>query len=123
MNQSNFTRQSRNALLAAAVTLGMGLATTLAYAEPILGDWKTQSGETAGIAKCGGSFCIKLKTGKYSGKSIGRMKGANGSYKGSIVDPADDKKYNGTIKISGSTMKMKGCVVWPLCKTQTWKKK
>lgn len=111
--------------LGAGLVLGaaMSVMAIPALADTIEGDWKTQSGETAGIAKCGGSYCIKLKTGKYSGKSIGRMKGSNGSYKGNITDPADDKEYSGTIKISGSTMKMKGCVVWPLCKTQTWKRK
>ncbi len=109
--------------IGAAMGIAMSFMAVPALADTIEGNWKTQSGETAAIGKCGGSYCIKLKTGKYSGKSIGRMKGANGSYKGSIVDPADDKKYSGTIKISGSTMKMKGCVVWPLCKTQTWKRK
>ena len=101
----------------------MSVMTVPAFADTIEGNWKTQSGETAAIGKCGGSYCIKLKTGKYSGKSIGRMKGANGKYKGSITDPADDKKYSGTIKISGSTMKMKGCVAYVLCKTQTWNRK
>jgi uncharacterized protein (DUF2147 family) len=108
--------------LCAGLALGaaMSVITIPAFADTIEGDWKTESGEIAGIAKCGGSYCIKLKTGKYSGKSIGRMNGADGNYKGSITDPEDDKKYSGTIKISGSSMKMKGCVVWPLCKTQTW---
>lgn len=80
MKQLNITKWSRNAFLASTIAVGMSLAATSAYADIIEGDWKTQSGETAGIAKCGGSFCIKLKTGKYSGKSIGRMNGANGSY-------------------------------------------
>ena len=111
--------------LGAGLALGaaMSVMTIPAFADTIEGNWKTQSGETAAIGKCGGSYCIKLKTGKYSGKSIGRMKGANGKYKGSITDPADDKNYSGTIKISGSTMKMKGCVAYVLCKTQTWNRK
>ena len=44
-----------------------------ALADPIEGNWKTKTGETAAIAGCGGAFCITLKTGEYAGKSIGKM--------------------------------------------------
>ncbi len=111
--------KSGKALALASV---FAIATTSAYADMIEGQWKTQSGETAAIAKCGGSFCIKLKTGKYAGKSIGKMKGSGGKYKGSITKPSNGKKYSGSIKIKGSTMKMKGCVAYVLCETQTWKR-
>lgn len=93
-----------------------------AYADVIVGNWKTESGETAAIAKCGGSFCIKLKTGTYAGKSIGKMTGGNGEYKGTITDPADDREYSGSAKVSGASMKMKGCALKIFCQTQTWKK-
>ena len=106
----------------------MALAATLtltgaALADPIEGNWKTASGETAAIAPCGGQFCIKLKTGKHAGKQIGKMtaNGAN-SYKGSITDPADDKTYSGSGQLSGNSLKMKGCVAAIFCKSQTWSK-
>ena len=110
--------------LAGAAAIGIVLAATSAAfaAEPIVGNWKTASGETAAISKCGGSFCIKLKTGKYSGKSIGTLKGSGASYKGTIIDPADDKKYSGSAKVSGSAMKLKGCALKIFCKTQNWSK-
>jgi uncharacterized protein (DUF2147 family) len=84
------------------------LATGAAYADPIEGNWKTQSGETAAISG-GGSFTIVLKTGKYAGKRIGSLKssGAN-KYAGTITDPADDKTYSGSARLSGSTLKMTG---------------
>lgn len=107
---------------ATALAAVFAFAATLAQADTIEGKWKTQSGETAAITKCGGTFCIKLKTGKYAGKSIGRMKGTNGKYKGTIVKPSTGKKYSGSAKIKGSTMKMKGCVAYVLCETQTWKR-
>jgi uncharacterized protein (DUF2147 family) len=75
---------------------GMALAAILivtgsALADPIEGNWKTQSGETASIAG-GGSFSITLKTGKYAGKTIGSLKAAgDNKYAGSITDPATDK--------------------------------
>lgn len=92
-----------------------------AIADPIEGNWKTASGDTAAIASCGGSFCVTLKTGKHAGKQIGKMaaNGAN-SYKGSITDPADDKTYSGSGSLSGNTLSMKGCVLAVLCKSQTW---
>lgn len=89
-------------------------------AEPIEGNWKTASGATAAIAKCGGGFCITLKTGKHAGKRIGQMKGAGADYTGSITDPETDKTYSGSGAVSGNSLRMKGCVLAVLCKTQTW---
>jgi uncharacterized protein (DUF2147 family) len=89
-------------------------------AEPIEGRWKTASGETAQIAPCGGSFCITLKTGKHAGRQIGSMAGTNGDYIGEITDPASDKTYSGSGSVSGDLLKMKGCVLKILCKSQTW---
>ncbi len=111
----------RNALLATATLFAISLSPASA-AEPIEGNWKTQSGETAAISSCGGAFCVTLKTGKYSGKQIGKMSGAGDKYTGSITDPANDKTYKGSASLSGSSMKMKGCVLGVLCKTQTWTK-
>ncbi len=110
----------RKASLALAATLVMA---GMALADPIEGNWKTQSGETASISG-GGSFSITLKTGKHAGKTIGSLKAAgDGKYAGSITDPAMDKTYSGKASISGSTMKMSGCVLGGLiCKSQTWHK-
>ena len=104
----------------AALTLMAGAA----YADPIEGNWKTQSGETAAIGNCGGAFCITLKTGKHAGKQIGKMSASGeGSYAGSITDPADDKTYKGKAKLNGGSMKMSGCVFGGLiCKSQNWTK-
>ena len=94
---------------------------TPAFAADIEGNWKTQSGETANIAQCGGSFCIKLTTGEFAGKQIGKVTGS-GPYSGTITDPADDKTYSGKATVSGNSMKMKGCALKIFCKTQTWNK-
>ncbi|GLR49941.1 DUF2147 domain-containing protein [Shinella yambaruensis] len=103
--------------IAAALLIVPGAALA---AEPIEGTWKTASGETAAIAKCGGSFCITLKTGKFAGKRIGKLEGAGADYTGSITDPAADKTYSGSGSVSGNSLKMKGCVLKVLCKSQTW---
>ena len=94
-------------------------------ADPIVGNWRTESGETARIAPCaGGNFCVTLRTGTYAGRSIGQLANTGGRYKGKITDPATDKTYTGKASISGSSMKMSGCVLGGLiCQSQTWTKK
>ena len=90
--------------------------------EPIVGDWKTESGDTAAIAACGKDFCIKLKDGTYAGTSIGRMSGSGASYSGNITDPSNGKEYSGSAKVNGSSMKLKGCALKIFCQTQNWSK-
>lgn len=104
-----------------ALFLSAGTTFTVS-AEPIVGDWKTASGETAGINKCGSSFCIKLKTGTYAGQKIGKLKGSGADYSGTITDPEDNKEYSGSAKVGSSSMKLKGCAFQIFCKTQTWKR-
>ncbi|MGK6317530.1 DUF2147 domain-containing protein [Neorhizobium sp. DT-125] len=104
-------------MLAGALALA---ATVSQAAEPIEGNWKTASGETAAIGKCGTAYCVTLKTGKYAGKQIGRLSGKAGEYSGEITDPAEDKTYSGSGSVSGNALKMKGCVLKILCKSQTW---
>lgn len=108
----------RKTLLAASLLLASTL--TAIAAEPIEGNWQTASKETAAIAKCGGSFCVTLKTGKHAGKAIGKLTGSGNSYTGEITDPNNDKTYSGSGTVSGNSLKMKGCVLMVLCKSQTW---
>jgi uncharacterized protein (DUF2147 family) len=107
----------RRLLLAVALSLG---ATLSHAAEPIEGNWKTASGETAVIGKCGTAYCVTLKTGKYAGKQIGKLSGKEGEYAGEITDPAEDKTYSGSGSVTGNSLRMKGCVLAILCKSQTW---
>jgi uncharacterized protein (DUF2147 family) len=110
----------RKVSLALAATVMMAGA---AWADPIEGNWKTQSGATAAIAG-GGTFSITLKSGKHSGKNIGSFKAAGeNKYTGTITDPDNDKTYSGKATLSGTSLKMSGCVLGGLiCKSQTWHK-
>ncbi|OCP00819.1 MULTISPECIES: DUF2147 domain-containing protein [unclassified Ensifer] len=101
-------------------TLAFGIAGAATAAEPIVGNWKTASGATAEIAPCGGAFCVTLKTGKHAGKRIGNLAGTGGFYSGEITDPDNDKTYSGSGAVNGNSLKMKGCVLKVLCKSQTW---
>lgn len=105
-----------------ALAASMIMAGT-ALADPIEGNWKTKDGDTAAIGACGASFCITLKTGKYAGKAIGSMKASGGNkYKGTITKPSNGKTYSGSATLSGSSLKMSGCVLAVLCESQTWTK-
>ncbi len=37
-----------------------------------------------------------------------------------ITDPAAEKTYSGAGKVSGNSLRMQGCVMKILCKSQTW---
>ena len=60
------------------------------------------------------------RRGKHNGKQIGKMSGSGDSYRGEITDPETDKTYAGSGSVSGNSLKMRGCVMAVLCKTQTW---
>lgn len=107
----------RKLIVAGALVAAMAAP---ALADPIEGNWKTKSGETAKISQCGGSFCVKLMTGTHKGKQIGKLKANGSKYVGSITDPAKDKTYKGDGTLSGNTLKMRGCVLSVLCRSENW---
>lgn len=60
-------------------------------------------------------------------KGLAMLQGfhANGSRwdGGSVYNPDDGGTYHGTISvIDTKTLKVRGCIVWPLCKSQIWKR-
>jgi len=94
---------------------------TIANAEdPIVGNWKTELGDTAAITSCGGGYCITLKSGKHAGKQIGNFRGKDGNYEGKITDPDANKTYDGSLTVSANALKLKGCILKVVCESQTW---
>jgi len=66
-----------------------------------------------------------LRNRQLKGLTIlqGFARGENGWDGGSIYNPDDGGTYKATITIADpDTLKLKGCIVWPLCKTQVWKR-
>lgn len=122
-------------LLAAVMAL---TTTAAAVADPIEGLWQTQPDDGAvaivSIAPCGGAFCgtiVKTFKGQqeYASPNIGKQivrsmaPAAGGGYAGQVWRPANNKIYQGKATISGSSMKLSGCVAGGLiCKSQTWTK-
>ena len=89
-------------------------------ADQVVGVWKTQNGEISTIERCGGTYCIVAKSGKYAGQKIGSFKGTAGNYSGRITDPRNKATYSGKLTVSGDTLKLRGCATTVLCKMQTW---
>jgi len=133
----------RTTLIAAAALAA--LATPALAADPI-GLWATPgNGGQVEITRCGNSLCGKLVTSNHiktdpalndirnkDTAQRGRpLKGLQMLYDftggpetwagGKVYNPEDGGTYAGTIEmVSESQLKLKGCVVAPLCKTQVW---
>lgn len=114
--------------------------------ESVLGTWRTPSRHgVVEIERCGTSICGRLVdsdnirnnpelrdvNNKDQTKRGRRLKGLQilGSFAreqdkwtgGTVYNPEDGGTYRGTITpVDARTLKLKGCIVWPLCKTQTW---
>lgn len=127
--------------LGIGVMAGMVLAMGVAQAASVNGVWRTQKGWKVKMYKCGGSYCGKVVGGttakdvKNPNKALRSrrmvgvrmvwgMKKSGSGYSGKLYNPNDGKTYTGKIsKISGSSMRLSGCVFGGLiCKSQTWRR-
>lgn len=132
----------RTAMIAAALTFVSGSA----FAADVTGLWATPSnGGQVEISHCGNSLCGKLVTSDPIKADPGRKDAKNkdaaqrgrplknlqmlydftgGPTKwtgGKVYNPEDGGIYSGTIELlSDNELKLKGCIVAPLCKTQKW---
>jgi uncharacterized protein (DUF2147 family) len=112
----------RKLLLSAALLACTAFA---AQADIIEGNWKRPNpeGTIVRFQACSAGYCAIVQTGPHKGKSAGAMKGANGSYRGSLTDLDVNKTYKGKAKIVGATADMAGCVLGGLiCKHEVWVK-
>ena len=134
-------------LLRAAAALALTLAVaTPALAADITGRWRTPgNGGEVEVYQCGGAICGRLISSSHIAKDPGALDARNQDEKlrgrklkgltfltaftggptewkgGKVYNPEDGKTYQGTISaVDANTLKLKGCVVAPLCKTQTW---
>ena len=129
------------AKIAVGLMAGFMVSMSVAQAASIQGVWRTEKGWKVKLYKCGGSYCGKVVGGtnakdvKNPNKAlrsrrmvgvrmIWGMKKSGDSYAGKLYNPNDGKTYTGKIsKITGSSMRLSGCVLGGLiCKGQTWRK-
>lgn len=103
------------------IVVALTLASSVALgADPVVGTWKTQSGETSVIDRCGSQYCIVAKSGEFAGQKIGSFTAAADVYTGRITDPRNKATYSGKLTVSGNSLKLRGCATNVLCKTETW---
>lgn len=117
-----------------------------ALAQEVTGLWDTgTNGAEVEIAPCGPDICGTLVTSNAIRanadakdaenndpalrdrplKGLTMLSGFSGGPEkwtgGKLYNPADGKTYSGTITLEGpDRLKLKGCVVAPLCKTREW---
>lgn len=134
--------------LFATASLLLMLGGVPAFASSAPGTWAMKNGKvTVRVSDCGSGLCgrivaLKEPISKIDGKpKIDRenpnpslrkrpviglsvlvsMKAAGqNTWKGAIYNPDDGKTYTGTVKLQGNTMKVQGCVMQVLCKTNTF---
>ncbi|QRG05489.1 DUF2147 domain-containing protein [Xanthobacter dioxanivorans] len=134
-----------NTRLFAAFALCM-LMTAPALAADPTGLWQTpsRSGQVE-ISRCGANLCGRLVSseGLKADPALKDVNNSNASLRsrplkgvtilsgfsggpkewtgGSIYNAEDGKTYSGSITLDGDdTLKLRGCIVAPLCKTQSW---
>jgi len=135
-------------IFAAAIALSTtALAVSApAFAQDVTGLWQTQTnGGQVEISRCGNSLCGKLVTSNHikadpavkdvknkdaslRGRTLKNMQmlydftgGPSKWTGGKVYNAADGGTYSGTITlVSASELKLKGCIVAPLCKTEKW---
>jgi uncharacterized protein (DUF2147 family) len=123
-----------------------GTVPAMADSADAVGRWATPAKHgVVDIALCGASVCGRLiesdsiradanaRDTKNSDPALrsrplrgltllaGFRRARNGWDSGTIYNPEDGGTYHATITLSGrDTLFLKGCVIWPLCKSQTW---
>lgn len=135
----------RLALLAAVLTASAAFAAPALASDPT-GLWQTPiNGGQVRISRCGQALCGVLVTSDHIRAEPGALDENNSDRSlrtrplrnlpmlrgftggptewtgGSVYNPADGRTYRGTITMQGdNTLRLRGCVVAPLCRNQTW---
>ena len=117
-----------------------------AFAQDATGLWQTETnGGQVEISHCGNSLCGKLVTSNHikADPAVKDEKNKDASLRarplknmqmlydftggpskwtgGKVYNAADGGTYSGTITLlSANELKLKGCIVAPLCKTEKW---
>ena len=133
----------RTTLIAVAA---LGTLASPALAGDVTGLWATPTnGGQVEISRCGANLCGKLVTSQHikddpslkdirnkdtgqRGRTLKNLQMlsdfSGGPAKwtgGKVYNPDDGGTYSGSIDlVSDNQLKLKGCVVAPLCKTQVW---
>ena len=136
--------------LCSAVVIAAALGATAAAApgtDAVVGRWRTpEDAAVVDVQACGGDLCgyivtsnrlridptqkdVRNKNPALRGRAIkgvalfDHMTAGPGDWKGKVYNPADGGLYAGTIRlVDADTLSLQGCIAWPLCKSQTWRR-
>ena len=128
------------------ISLAIAAAVAATGADAAIGQWRTETKNAIiAVERCGASLCgtlttsdglradpdlrdTKNKDASLRGRKLlglrilGGFTRGDGSWTGGTVyNAADGGTYQGTLTPAGADhLKVRGCIVWPLCKTETW---
>jgi uncharacterized protein (DUF2147 family) len=133
-------------LFAAVTVTALPLASAFAEIGQPYGTW-SMGKVTVKVTDCGGGLCgtivgLKEPISKIDGKPkvdrenpdtskrtrpliglsilIGMKPVDSGKWQGAIYNPDDGKTYSASVKFDGDSLKVKGCVLGILCKTNNF---
>lgn len=136
----------RLGFMAAMLMVALPLGLAMAKAGEPYGTW-SMGKVTIKVTDCGGGLCgtivgLKEPISKIDGKPkvdrenpdaskrtrpliglavlIGMKPAGDGKWQGAIYNPDDGNTYSASIKVDGDTLKVKGCVVGILCKSNSF---
>jgi uncharacterized protein (DUF2147 family) len=124
----------------------MAAAAAVVSPDTAIGRWQTETKHgIVEIAPCGGSLCGKLvgsdgiranpdlrdtknkdesrRSRRLAGITMlqGFTRGTDAWSGGTVYNPDDGGTYKATVTpVDADHLKMKGCIIWPFCKSETW---
>jgi uncharacterized protein (DUF2147 family) len=120
-------------------TLTLAALALPAAADPVLGTYKTEPGDTGSYAhveiyQCEAEICGVIRKAfngagqQIESKSVGKRmiwgmqpQGGGEYAKGKIWAPDRNKTYNSKMALAGATLKVSGCVLG-ICRGQSWQR-
>lgn len=128
------------------LTMLFAMAAAAQSADSVVGTWHSPvKNGIISIQKCGSSLCGTLESGddikanpaakdvnnKDTGQRGRPLKGiqmlsgfswdGNAWTGGKVYNPSDGGTYSGKITpVDANSLKLRGCIIWPACKTDTW---
>jgi uncharacterized protein (DUF2147 family) len=123
----------------------IGLIAPAASAQEVTGSWSTGKARVR-IADCGSGLCANVvslsepndedgkpkvdknnadaskRSRRIVGISIlsGMKPAGDNVWKGNIYNPEDGKTYSASMTLQGSSLRVQGCALGIICKTQVW---
>ena len=119
-------------LPAVVAGLSIMMAAMPAVAQPAaIGTWvRPSTGGEIRSFPCGGGIGLKVTKSADRAKvgrqlMCGAREAAPGRYEGSILNLDDGRTYSGVVELlnGGASLRLSGCVLGIVCRSETWRRK